>query len=226
MILKNPLTEMFARSPIKPMEEHITVATAAASELNNFYKATINEDWDAALASYNKISDFEREGDRLKKNIRLRLPKSLFLPVPRSDLLELLTMQDKIANRCKDISGLMLGRKMVIPASLQTAVGTYIDAGVATVLQARKAIHELDELLETGFSGRELDLVEEMVETLNDLEQTSDQQQIVIRSGLYELEAALPPIDVMFLYRIIEEIGDLADRAQKVGSRLLLLLAR
>jgi uncharacterized protein Yka (UPF0111/DUF47 family) len=30
----------------------------------------------------------------------------------------------------------------------------------------------------------------------------------------------------MFLYKIIDWIGDLADRAQQVGSRLELLLAR
>ncbi|HBP75141.1 MAG TPA: phosphate transport regulator, partial [Alcanivorax sp.] len=36
----------------------------------------------------------------------------------------------------------------------------------------------------------------------------------------------LPPVDVIFLYKIIEWIGDLADRAQKVGGRLQLLLAR
>lgn len=34
------------------------------------------------------------------------------------------------------------------------------------------------------------------------------------------------PIDVMFLYRVIELIGDLADVAQRVGSRLQILLAR
>lgn len=217
---------MFRRSPIKPMEEHMTVATQAASELSVFYEATILGDWVAAEAAYDAICDLEHQGDDLKKKIRLHLPKNLFLPVPRSDLLELLSMQDKIANRCKDISGLMLGRKMVMPSDLQDVVRLYLSAAISTVKQAHKAISELDELLETGFGGREVDIVENMVNVLNGLEGSTDHQQIDIRRGLYALEAQLPPIEVMFLYRIIEDIGDLADRAQKAGARLLLLLAR
>lgn len=226
MKLKNPLTEMFRRSPIKPMEEHMTVATQAAAELSVFYETTIIGDWAAAEAAYDVICDLEHQGDDLKKNIRLNLPKSLFLPVPRSDLLELLVMQDKIANRCKDISGLMLGRKMVMPGDLQEAVRHYLKTAIETVKQAHKAVNELDELLETGFGGREMDIVENMVNVLNGLEESTDHQQIAIRRGLYALEVQLSPIDVMFMYRIIEDIGDLADRAQKAGSRLLMLLAR
>lgn len=226
MKLKNPLTEMFGRSPIKPMEEHMTVALAAAAELLQFYQFTSLEDWIKAEATYNTISDLEHKADDLKKQIRLHLPNNLFLPVPRSDLLELLTRQDKIPNRCKDISGLMLGRKMVFPKALQHLVEEYLETAYRTVEQAHKAISELQELVETGFGGREVALVETMVSKLNDLEQMTDTQQIDIRAGLFQLEAGLPPVDVIFFYRIIEEIGDLADRAQRTGQRLLQLLAR
>ena len=80
--------------------------------------------------------------------------------------------------------------------------------------------------METGFSGSEIQLVEDLIEDLDRLERANDEQQIHIRSALFKLEAELPPVDVIFLYKIIEWIGDLADRAQKVGGRLQLLLAR
>jgi conserved hypothetical protein TIGR00153 len=226
MKIKNPLTEMFGRSPIKPMEEHIAVAELAANELIAFYDASVIEDWAQAEACYNRISEMEERGDEMKKQIRLHLPKSLFLPVPRSDLLDLLTKQDKLTHRCKDIAGLMLGRKMVFPSSLRETVREYLQSTVATVAQARSAINELDELLETGFGGREMEVVENMVSELDVLEQRTDQQQIVIRAGLFRIESELPPVDVIFFYRIIEGIGNLADRAQKTGERLLQLLAR
>jgi uncharacterized protein Yka (UPF0111/DUF47 family) len=50
--------------------------------------------------------------------------------------------------------------------------------------------------------------------------------QVAVRSKLFELEKDLPPVDVMFIYRVIEWIGDLADLAQRVGSRLEIMLAR
>ena len=38
----------------------------------------------------------------LKKDLRLNMPSSLLMPVARTDLLDLLMIQDKIANSAKD----------------------------------------------------------------------------------------------------------------------------
>ncbi|MFT4998172.1 MAG: putative phosphate transport protein (TIGR00153 family), partial [Flavobacteriales bacterium] len=84
----------------------------------------------------------------------------------------------------------------------------------------------LDELLETGFSGREITAVGKLIKRLDQLEDLSDELQVTIRAELFALEADLPPVDVMFMYNIIDWIGELADCAQRVGSRLQILLAR
>lgn len=226
MAIGNPFSNLFGHSPIKPMQEHMAVAVKAAEKLVDFFEAVIADDWEAAEAIQRRITDFEHEADALKKQLRLQLPKSLFLPVPRTDLLELLGTQDRIANRAKDIAGIMLGRKMMIPAPLHEQVLAFVQSAVQTSDQALTAINELDELLETGFSGRELTLVENMIEKLDQYERNNDQLEVTIRAALFRLEADLPPVDVMFLYRVIDWIGDLANRAQSVGSRLQLLLAR
>ena len=84
----------------------------------------------------------------------------------------------------------------------------------------------MDELLETGFKGREVDLVENMITELDAIEDDTDRMQIAIRLQLKQLESELNPIDVMVTYRMIEWIGELADLAERVGSRLELMLAR
>lgn len=226
MPLGNPFSNMFGRSPIKPMQEHMAVAVNASSKLVSFFEAVINDDWVQARATQEAIVELEHQADDMKKQLRLHLPKSLFLPVPRTDLLELLSMQDRIANKAQDIAGIMLGRKMRIPASLQQLFIDFVQSGQRTAEQALTAINELDELLETGFSGRELTLVEDMIEKLDQYERQNDSLQVEIRSALFKLESEWPPVDVMFLYKVIDWIGDLADRAQAVGSRLHLLLAR
>lgn len=48
------------------------------------------------------------------------------MPVAHANLLELLSQQDKITNRAKDIAGLMLGRRLVIPAGLGDDFDTYL----------------------------------------------------------------------------------------------------
>jgi predicted phosphate transport protein (TIGR00153 family) len=65
-----------------------------------------------------------------------------------------------------------------------------------------------------------------MIEKLDSLEHEADQLEVEIRGQLFELEKELPPVDVMFLYRIIDWVGELSDRAQRVGGRLQILMAR
>jgi len=61
---------------------------------------------------------------------------------------------------------------------------------------------------------------------LDKIEQETDEQQIHLRGELFKLENELHPVNIMFLYKVIDETGGIADRAQRVGSRLQLMLAR
>lgn len=222
----NLFASVFGRSPIGPIQKHISLVHDCASKLQPFFEVTLKKDWKQAEHYQQRIVDLEEQADQIKKQIRLSLPKSLFLPVSRTDLLGIVTVQDKVANRAKDIAGLILGRQMSFPEELHEALGNYLNRSIQASAQALKAMNELDELLETGFRGREADIVEEMIKKLDDLESETDDLQVQIRRILFTLETRLPPVDVMFMYKIIEWIGDLADRASRVGSYLQLLLAK
>lgn len=222
----NPFINLFGRSPIGPMQQHIAKAHECAANLVPFFQAIIAEDWDKVTEVQQEMSRLEKEADKLKRNVRIHLPKSLFLPVPRSDLLELLSVQDKVANRAKDIAGLMTGRQMTVPQPMQLAMLAYVQRSVDASEQALRAMNELDEVLETGFGSRQVARITGMIEVLEDIEHDTDRIQIEVRRTLYTLEKELPPVDVMFLYTIIEWIGDVADRAERIGNRLEQLLAR
>ena len=146
----NPFVSLFGRSPIGPMQQHIAKANECAANLVPFFEAVMAEDWDRVEQVQQEMSRLEHEADKLKKSVRLHLPKSLFLPVPRSDLLELLSVQDKVANRAKDIAGLMLGRQMAIPQALQPLMRTYVQRSVDASAQALKAMNEPPKDLELG----------------------------------------------------------------------------
>ncbi len=222
----NAFLGVFAKSPIKPIEIHIKKVHQASATLVSFFEHVFKKEWQDAEKVRVEIRTFEREADVMKRDIRLQLPRGLFLPVERTDLLELVTQQDKIANKAKDIAGRVVGREMDVPEEIQKDFLVYLKRCVDATKQASKAINELDELLETGFRGREVTLVEKMLVELDAIEQDTDEMQIRLRRQLRNIEANLNPIDVMFLYKILEWVGDLADIAERVGSRLELMLAR
>ena len=223
--MANMLANIFGSSPVQPLEKHIDVSYRCARELRPFFAAAVNGDWDTAASVRSEIEALEHEADNLKKEIRLHLPKSLFMPVPRQDLLELLLVQDKIANRTKDVSGLVIGRKMQIPPAIANAFLDFVDRNIDAAKQARKSVRELDELFTAGFRGAEVDLVEKLIEELDRIETDTDDKQASLRAALFEIEKSLDPVDAVFMYQVIELTGEIADMAERVGRRLELLLS-
>jgi len=217
---------IFGHSPVRPLQQQMAKVMECVRELPPFVEAAQRGDWAVAAAQHARITDLEHQADALKKQIRLQLPSTLFMPVARADLLELLTMQDRIANKTKDISGLMLGRRMAPPPGLEADLLAFVGRCVDAAAQADRSVEELDELFETGFRGAEVEIVKKMLAELDAIESDTDRMQATLRGKLYAIEKQLQPIDAMFQYRVLEEIGDLGDLAQRVGSRLELLLAR
>lgn len=220
------LFNLFGRSPIRPLQEHMAVVHKCVTKLQPFFDAVIAKNWNDAEKIQQEASDLESKADEIKRDLRLHLPKGLFMAVSRLDTLELLSRQDQLANLAEDISGLVVGRKMELPKTIQQDYLHFLQRCVDASYQACKAIKELDKLFEVGFSGKEVEIVEEMIEVLYKIEGDTDQIQINIRRELFKIENELSPIHVIFLYKIIEWTGDLANRAQHVGDSLQMLLTK
>lgn len=223
---KSSIFSMFGASPVRPLQRHMAEVQSCVVELLPFFEAVLANDWAGAAQVQKRIVELEDKADKLKRDLRLHLPSGWLMAMSRRDLLEVLSVQDRIANKAKDIAGLILGRKMAFPPNAAPLMRDFVRRCIDASAQAQTAINELDELVETGFHGREVQLVQAMVTELSRIEQDTDNIQVEVRALLFQQEKDLPPIDVMFMYRIIEWIGDLADLAQRVGSRLELMLAR
>jgi len=226
MVRKSSIASMFARSPVKPLQQHMEKVCECAGLLPEFFRAIADADYERAESIQTSISAMEVEGDEFKQELRMNLPNTLFMPMPREQILDLVRQQDKIANIAKDIAGIMIGRKAEIPAPIASLFIAFVESAVNTANQAHTAINELDELVETGFQGRQIDIVEDMIAKLDQAEHATDKIERELRHALFRIENDYPPLNMMFLYRVIDWVGKLADVAQRVGSRLQMLMAR
>ena len=221
----NYVSKIFGASPVAPIQEHVAACFKAVKNLIPLFEAAIAERWDQVAEIRETIVDLENQADDLKNQIRSHLPKSLFMPVPRADILDLLLVQDGLANRAREISGLVAGRHMHIPREIQSHFMAYVSRNVDAAKVARKSIRELDELVETGFRGAEAELVKSLVDELDAVENDTDDMQVRVRAELFRIEKDLPPVDVVFLYRVIELVGEVGNTAERLGRRLEVLLA-
>ena len=116
------ISDLIKKSPFGPIQSHMEKSKASANELLIFLKAAVDTDWGKATQSRKIIVDLEHEADALKAEVRSLVPKSIFLSVPREDVLELVKRADEIPNTAKDISGLMIGRRMEIPSQISSTL--------------------------------------------------------------------------------------------------------
>jgi len=220
------ITSLFGKSPIAPLQKHMKQVHSCLKDFAVFAKAANAQDWDKAETVCILINNKEEKADKLKKKLRMNLPSTFMMPFSRRDLLDVLLIQDSIANITKDLAGLMMTRHMVFPEQIADDFIKLAGLCIKTSGAALMAINELDELLETAFSSRQRKIVGKMIKTVNELEHETDDAQNGIRNKLFALESDLPPIDVMFYYRAIEWLGETADAAQKVGSRFEVMLTK
>lgn len=226
MTRESYFSKIFGSSPVSPLQKHIDKVVACVEELVPYFQAVMDQDWDKANQIQADIVNLEHDADNIKNELRMHLPSSLFMPVDRRDILEVLDLQDGIANKAKDIAGLILGRKMTLPEKLHDTYMNFLSRCIEATRQAQVAINELDELVATGFRGDEANRVRKMIEELQKIEDDTDEIQVNLRAQFYSIENELPPVDVMFIYEIIRWTGDLADAAQSTGNRIQLMLAK
>lgn len=226
MKMTNPLGALFARSPFGPLQEHMRVVERCVAELPALLAAVEAGDLDAARARKADVFRLEHEADELKNSIRSALPSTLFLPVARRDLLDLLSSQDAVADAAQDAAGLLgTGRLRVAPAMAEP-LRTFVDEVVDVAARARGLVEQLDELVEVGFRGREADKLLDMIDDVSARESVTDTQGSELVDLLFDHEEAMGPLSVVFWYELIHMLGHIADEAENVGDRLRLFVAR
>jgi predicted phosphate transport protein (TIGR00153 family) len=218
------IANLFGHSPIRPMQEHMKAAVECARQILPLFEEMVAGDMAAVAARRREIDRLEHEADRIKNEIRSNLPKRMFLAVERRDMLEILDNQDSIADVAQDIAEIADLRGMVVPEVLASAFLELVRRVVSACEQAERVINELDELVETGFRGREVARVDQMIEELSRMETHTDELEERVQKLLFGIEDELG-ISAVFWYRLIDDVGEMADYAERVGNRLRLLTA-
>ena len=218
------ISSLFGRSPIRPMQQHMKAAVACAREVLPLVEAMAAGDTAAIAERRTEIDRLEHDADEIKNEIRGRLPRRFFMAVSRRDMLEILDHQDSIADSAQDIAELAEMRSMRIPETMNEPMLELVRRVIATCEHSERVIDRLDELVETGFSEREVARVEEMINAVNREESETDAAAERCLRTLFAIEDELG-VSTLFWYRIIQWIAQMADHAERVGNRLRLLIA-
>lgn len=218
------ILNLFGRSPFLPLQSHMAKVAECVHMLPSLFQAIKDKDFAKAHEIADKIADKEHEADLTKNDIRNHLPKSLFLPVDRGNLLEILSLQDSLADRAEDIAVLTTLKNLDWIPGFGEEYDRFLKKNIEAFDYANSIIKELHELLESSFGGVEAEKVRVMVEQVAVNEHEADLIQRKLLQALFQAEEELSYSTFHLWQRIFEATGALSNIAEKLAYRVRLTL--
>jgi len=224
--MRRTIFDLFAKSPFGPLQDHMRSVMDCVSLIPDLFRTLEEEDENNFQSLVQKIKDAEHEADKIKNEIRGDLPKTVFTPVDRDDLLEVLSLQDSVSDYAEDVAVLLSMKTLPFPAAIRNEFWKFLDQVMITVQQYATINEEIDELMEASFGGAEAGKVEEMINNLGREEHRADRRQYDLVRKLLTLEDSLGTLNVIMWMKVLEATGNMANSAEKVGNRLRLFLSK
>lgn len=218
------LISLFGRSPFSPLQRHMDEVAECIwkiSEIFDFYQRGEQDDVERLML---EISELEHSADRIKNDIRNRLPKGLFLPVDKNNLLEILSLQDCIADIAENIGVILTLRPYQSINKIEGTFNAFLEKNIEAFQKVKLIIDELNELLESSFGGVEAEKVKKMVDEVAYHEHEADLLQRSLLKILYNSDGQADHTIFFLWMHIIEEVGGIANLSEKLANRVRMTL--
>lgn len=218
------IARLFGKSPFAPLQTHMKKVASCVEKLTQLIEALPKMEREKIEKFSSEICTLEEEADLTKNDIRNHLPKSLFLPIDRGHFLEILSVQDSIADKAEDIGILLTLRPLAPFHNFKADLQSLFKKSAQVFWDAKKIIEEIDELLEASFGGIEAEKVKEMVLKTAHKEHEAELMQRTLMKQLFANGEALSAPDFYLWAHVIEEISALSHLSERLANRIRMVL--
>ena len=222
--MRNTLVNLFGRSPFSPLQAHMDKVSACVEKVSDIFDALQKEDYEKIEKISSKISKLEHEADLTKNDIRNNLPKGLFLPIDRGNILVILSLQDDIADKAEDIGILLTLSKLKMLDVFKEDFNEFLSINLKSFEGARCIIEQLDELIQFSFGGTEATKVNRLVDNVAFNEHKADLAQRQLLKNLFANESELTIGSFHLWLRIFNGVASLSNLSEKLANRIRMTL--
>ncbi len=220
------IAQLFGKSPFGPLNEHMKKTKECIDLVPPLFDAVFREDMEEIQRITDRVSKMEHEADVIKNEIRDHLPRSLFMPVSRSDFFSVLSQMDSIPDSVEDLCVMLTLRKMIVPEELAHDLRDFLDKSLSVFYRTFEAVEDVERLLGSAFGGPDADRLFDRINEIGMLEWETDKAQCVLVKHMYDIEDRVDPVSIFQWSKIFQKIGDLANFSEKTADRLRALLSK
>lgn len=214
------LLNLFGRSPFTPLESHMENVSQCVHLLKPLFLELEQENYQAVEKIVEKISKQEHLADITKNDIRNHLPKRMFLQIDKKDLLDILSLQDSLADRAEDAAKLVTLKNLTINGDFRELFFQFLEKNLETFDGAYKIIKEMKELAESSFGGTEAEKVRTLVEAVAYSEHEVDQLQHKLLIILFKSEATMSYTTFFLWQKILIVLGSISNLSENLAYRV------
>lgn len=218
------IARLFGKSPFAPLQTHMKRVSNCVEKLTAILDNLSKMDLERIEKLSKELSELEHEADLTKNDIRNHLPKSLFLPIDRSHFLDILSIQDSIADKAEDVGVLLSFKTLELYAELRPGLEELYKKCTEVFWLTKKIIEEMDELLESSFGGIGAEKVKNMVEQVAYKEHETRQAYRKLMKQLLSISPTLSAPAFYLWVRVIEDIGTMAEQSERLANRIRMIL--
>ncbi len=218
------IANLFRSSPFAPLQTHMERVSQCVEKLELLYEAHTKSDYEQIEKLTAEISEMEHLADLTKNEIRNNLPRGIFLAINRADLLNILSLQDTIADKAEDTAILFTMKKLEPLPDLAEDMKIFVEKNIESVKEVHLILKQLDELIETSFGGKEAQLVSEMVDRVAVIEHEVDLIQVKLLRKLISLEDKISYATFYLWTNIFQTMAALSNTSEKLANRVRMVL--
>lgn len=218
------ILSLFARSPFAPLQSHMDSVSQCVHKINDLFEALFQGKFPEVEKICETISELEHKADLTKNDIRNHLHKNIYLPIERSNLLEILSIQDSIADAAEDIAVLASLKKLEMPEEFREDFRKFLSKNIESFESARNIIKEMHDLLESSFGGHEAEKVKKMVDDVAYKEHEADVLQRKLLKALYNSEDKMGYSSFYLWQKIFQEVASISNLSEKLANRIRMSL--
>lgn len=214
------ILKLFGKSPFSPLQSHMEKVSECVYKLKTVFQALQLSDYSKLEKTANEISTLEHAADLIKNDIRNHLQKTFFIAIDREGILEILAIQDSIADKAEDIAVLLTLKKLTMPPSMKEDFDAFLDKNIECFSQARLIIKELYDLLESSFGGNEAAKVRAMIDQVAYKEHEADLIQRRLLKKVFSLDDEMSVTTFHLWQKILEAIASISNLSEKLSNRI------
>ena len=222
--MRIPFFNMFMTSPFEGLQEHAekvkecTWAFQQAIECHLSPKCKTFEEFRA------EVIHLESKADAIKRRIRGHIPKRTMTPVSTFLIFRYLKQQDGVLDAVEDtLDWISYRSETKIPAELEKDFALLVNAVIDPIEMLASMVAEAREYFKS-YSEKQRVVVKNIIHTLHQQEREVDKFEDIIKRKVFNME--IDAVTIIYLVRLTEIIGSIADHAQNAGDMMSAMLSK